>query len=66
MMMMMMTLTTANIKPTIIPILKLLEELLTGIENEVAEADTAMAVVVECVSNTLVVVKVEVITVVAL
>jgi len=60
----MVTLITANITPTIIPILELLEELLTGIEDEVAEVDTAMAVVVECVSNTLEVVEAVAITVV--
>ena len=64
MMMTMVTLITANITPTIIPILELLEELLTGIEDEVAEVDTAMAVVVECVSNTLELVEAAVITVV--
>ena len=65
-MMTMVTLLTANITPTIIPTLELLEELLTGIEDEVAEVDIAMPIVVECVSDTLVVLIEVVVTVVLL
>ena len=48
----MVTLITANITPTIIPILELLEELLTA---DVAEVNTAMLFVVEGVSSILVI-----------
>ena len=52
MMMTTVTLITANITPTIIPILELLEELLTA---DVAEVNTAMLIVVEGVSCLLVI-----------
>ena len=64
-MMTIVTLIIANTTPTtIIPIVDLLEELLTGIEDEVAEVDTTMSVVVKCVSNILEAVEGVVITVV--
>jgi len=48
----MVTLITAKIIPTIIPILELLEEIQIGIENEVTEVNTVISVVAsQCINH---------------